>query len=380
MRFRTILLLAIFINLLFFPFQQVVTYARQSGKNPPEQEFTCGINTVLNEVMDNTTVDQWAGWVRKLSGEEIVSVGGQKTRLTTRYSPAMFERRSNALAFDYVLEQVRGWVDESQIEVDPYPMEWEGKYATWKNLIVTLPGTSKTNEVVVMSAHLDTISDDPYQLAPGAEDNASGSATLLEAVRLLHDLRFERTIRIIWFTGEEEGLFGSEAYAADHNVQNIIGVINLDMFGYDSNNDRCMELHVGTLPASDRIGRCFQSTAWSYGILLNYDYLKEDAFYGASDYGPFWDRDIGAIEVLENYADQQKPGGCKGVDQNPHYHTPSDTVKYMNLPLGFDIARTGLGTLVNMAVPLDAQTQEVPPLAQLWFLVQWILQSILSNF
>ena len=55
---------------------------------------------------------------------------------------------------------------------------------------------------------------DPWHLAPGAEDNASGSAALLEAARLFNRYRFERTLQIIWFTGEEQGLLGSLAFTA----------------------------------------------------------------------------------------------------------------------------------------------------------------------
>ena len=120
---------------------------------------------------------------------------------------------------------------------------------TTQNIIATFPGTVHPEEVVILSAHFDSTSTNPFWLAPGAEDNASGTVALLEAARILRYYRFDRTLKLIWFNAEEQGLYGSAAYVADHPTANIIGVVNLDMFGYDSNSDGCFELHVGTLPA-----------------------------------------------------------------------------------------------------------------------------------
>ncbi len=97
-----------------------------------------------------------------------------------------------------------------------------------------------------MTAHLDSTSNKPQTEAPGAEDNASGVSALMEAARLFRYYKFDRTIKIIFFTGEEQGLHGSFAYTEDfrHESDNMLGVVNLDMFGYDADRDYCMELHV----------------------------------------------------------------------------------------------------------------------------------------
>ena len=131
----------------------------------------------------------------------------------------MFTGQPDARAFDYVLEQVRQWVPAGQIEVDEYPYTDAERTYTWKNLVVTLPGTTRREEVVVLSAHLDSIvvrEGNALQGAPGADDNAVGAAVLLEAVRIFSRQSFERTIRIIFFTGEEQNAAGSRAYVADH--------------------------------------------------------------------------------------------------------------------------------------------------------------------
>jgi carboxypeptidase Q len=81
------------------------------------------------------------------------------------------------------------------------------------NTIAEIPGTDLADEVVIMGAHLDTTAG-----ATGATDNATGSAAMMEAVRIIKTLglRPRRTIRVALWGGEEQGLLGSRAYVAEH--------------------------------------------------------------------------------------------------------------------------------------------------------------------
>jgi hypothetical protein len=81
------------------------------------------------------------------------------------------------------------------------------------NVIGEIPGTDLANEVVILGAHLDTT-----PAGAGATDNATGSAAMLEAVRVIKalGLRPRRTIRVALWGGEEQGLLGSRAYVAEH--------------------------------------------------------------------------------------------------------------------------------------------------------------------
>ena len=126
----------------------------------------------------------------------------------------MFSGNPSARAFNYLLETTRSWYPDEQILVQDYTIiDEEGIGYTWKNLIITLPGVELENEIVILSAHLDSTSEvDPKSIAPGAEDNGSGAAALLEAARVLRGKSFQRTIQIAWFTGEEQGLLGSRAF------------------------------------------------------------------------------------------------------------------------------------------------------------------------
>lgn len=84
---------------------------------------------------------------------------------------------------------------------------------TQYNVVAEIPGTDKATEVVMLGGHLDA-----WHSATGATDNAVGSATMLEAIRILQAIgvRPRRTIRVALWSGEEQGLLGSQAYVKQH--------------------------------------------------------------------------------------------------------------------------------------------------------------------
>jgi len=78
-----------------------------------------------------------------------------------------------------------------------------------ENVVCELPGTTTPSNIVIICGHLDSTSPSPQTNAPGADDNASGSATVIEAARVMSHYYFDNTIRFICFGGEEQGLYGS---------------------------------------------------------------------------------------------------------------------------------------------------------------------------
>ncbi len=102
-----------------------------------------------------------------------------------------------------------------------------------KSLKVRLEGKSRPNEIVVMGGHLDSISGwGGGGRAPGADDNASGSSCLIEALRVLANQGpAERTIEFFWYAGEDSGLLGSSEIARAYKAasKTVVGVLQLDM-------------------------------------------------------------------------------------------------------------------------------------------------------
>jgi len=96
---------------------------------------------------------------------------------------------------------------------------------TAQNVIAVKHGTRTANEIVVIGAHADSV-----KVSPGANDNGSGVAAVLEAARLLAKVPTARTIHLIAFGAEENGLIGSQFYVLSR-VRTLVGMINLDMVG-----------------------------------------------------------------------------------------------------------------------------------------------------
>jgi leucyl aminopeptidase len=106
------------------------------------------------------------------------------------------------------------------------------------SVILTIPGTTFPSEIIVLGAHQDSINrNNQTDPAPGADDDASGVASLTEVIRVLMETNFrpERTVKFIAYAAEEVGLRGSNEIAADFQSRNVnvIGVLQLDMTNFN---------------------------------------------------------------------------------------------------------------------------------------------------
>ena len=347
---------------------------RQTGKTPeatpvtptptrdplasrPEPGSVCGFDPGVENIFTGLDQADWVNWIEFLSGEKPVTMDGETYTIQTRFTESMFSGDPDARAYDFVVGQLRAWGYEDNVDLFEHAYEpFTGSpTSTWKNIIVVIPGSDpdRSHEQVLMTAHLDSISQgDPEERAPGADDNGSGVATLLEAARVFKGLSFKRTVKIIFFTGEETGLHGSRAYVLDfvREMDDIIGVFNLDMFGYDGDDDRCFEIHAGWMHRSNIVAGCLADTIEIYDPELNFDYLVDKA-RGSSDHTSFWRADVGAIEILENFDTHGYAGGCGESDINPHYHTEDDLVGAINIDTGHAIARAAIAAAARLAEP-----------------------------
>ncbi len=110
-----------------------------------------------------------------------------------------------------------------------------------KTVVMTIPGTTRASEVIVIGGHLDSISLSGFSSdAPGADDDASGIATLTEVARVLlaQDYRPERTIQFVAYAAEEVGLVGSQQLAKAYKQRGIdvVGALQLDMTNYQGSD------------------------------------------------------------------------------------------------------------------------------------------------
>jgi Zn-dependent M28 family amino/carboxypeptidase len=110
---------------------------------------------------------------------------------------------------------------------------YEADNRQWKNVIGRYMGKQHSEKLYVFCAHYDSISSGSTP-APGANDNATGVAVLLEVARVLSDTSCKNTIEFVFFSNEEQDHKGSKAYVEKRRAQglNIEGTINVDTIGY----------------------------------------------------------------------------------------------------------------------------------------------------
>jgi len=207
-----------------------------------------------------------------------------------------------------------------------------------KNVVGIKQGTRSDTQVIICG-HFDSISEDPFNLAPGADDNGTGTAAVLEAARVLRDFEFERTIKFILFSGEEQGLFGSGEYAADAEMAGdlITGVLNFDMIGYADTQPEDIDL-IGN-DASEWLTGLAAECARIYVPGLEVKELVDPTMV-LSDHASFW-----------------KAGYCGllGIEDRdlhyPFYHTTADTLGNLDRAFMTDVVRMATATVAHLAVP-----------------------------
>jgi len=266
----------------------------------------------------------------KISGEESVTIGGETHFIRSRNSYRTIEiTRATQYCYEYLRDLT--------LTVSYHNYTWENN--NWRNVVAEQPGTIHPDQVLIICAHLDDMPEG--SLAPGADDNGSGSVAVLLAGSILSDYSFENTIRYLLFTGEEQGLIGSRYYVQDCAAagDNILGVLNFDMISYDSNSDGAMEIYCGTMAASEVVGDLFIDTISRFDLSL--ECTKNTTVPSWSDQYRFWEAGYPAIVGIES--DQ---------DFNPNYHTTKDTRVNCNLLYMTEFVKAAVGTIARMAAPV----------------------------
>jgi hypothetical protein len=217
------------------------------------------------------------------------------------------------------------------------------RYAHWNNggyssdnVEGTINGTNQTsNEIFIICAHYDTVS-----AGPGADDDTSGTCAVLMAAQIMSQYQFDHTIKFVAFSGEEEGLLGSEVYAQEAHDQgwDIVGVLNCDMISYaiTTNDGNNLIVYINT------------PSQWLYTYTNNVEALYNDYIQltlhssttppGGSDHESFWAQGYDAIFYFE-------------YTETPYYHTAQDTIAHINASYAAKNIRLAIATLAELGVP-----------------------------
>jgi hypothetical protein len=200
--------------------------------------------------------------------------------------------------------------------------------AASKNVIADRRGSgSEPRDLILVTAHLDSINiaGGPTAPAPGADDNGSGSAGLLQIARVLAEHRPVHDLRLVLFGGEEEGLFGSTQYVAGLSAPErarIRAVLNMDMIGTLNTSQPTVLLEGAALSQAVIDGLADAAAMYTnLGVQTSLHPFN-------SDHVPFIDAGLPAVLTIE------------GTDQaNTNIHSARDTLDHVDDGLAIEILR-----------------------------------------
>lgn len=196
-----------------------------------------------------------------------------------------------------------------------------------ENVAALLPGSEKPDEVVIITAHYDHLGREGDTIYYGADDDGSGTATLMALAHAFeraaqNGLKPKRSIMLMAFAGEEKGLLGSDHYTANPIVplEKTVANLNIDMIGrWDKAHERKLDSMFVYVIGSDRISKALKETdertaqQWSK-LTLDYTFNSEkdpNRFYYRSDHYNFAKRGVPVVFYFTGVHDD--------------YHKPTDT-------------------------------------------------------
>lgn len=197
------------------------------------------------------------------------------------------------------------------------------------NIVNVKLGTENPELIYVVSSHFDSV-----VVGPGADDDTSGTAALLETARILSDVPLPATVVFASFTGEEAGLLGSREFVrlAAEKKWRIVGALNNDMIGWGAEGSRMDN----TIRYSNAGIRDIQhGAAFLFTNLILYD----AKYYKSTDAAAFYD----------GWGDIVGGIGSYPVLANPNYHQPTDFIETMNFRQITETAKVTAATLVYLA-------------------------------
>jgi hypothetical protein len=301
-------------------------------------------------IVNSVNVAKFSQYVRELSGDLVFWLNGQLKSTNNRNT----YRPGNLVAADYLQDRLQAMgypVIRQPFVVGGSPTQ---------NIIAVKTGVVYPDEIIVLGGHYDSISGNTALRAPGAEDNGTGTAAVMHLAEIFAPYRTERTIHFVCFSGEEQGLWGSEYYVTQlaANGWNVTNSMIMDMISAWQSN---FAVIIEGEHAWEPLMSLFQGnlTQWS-GI----GYRKDYASWG-SDHVPFQQAGIPCFLAIDMdygsypwYHDIDDKWSSQCVEQGRACIDPS---------LGLAIMKGMIASLADLAVPIDRSTPAppVPPAARL---------------
>ena len=299
----------------------------------------------VQDIINEVDLNRLTLIINEFSGEQSTVVGGNTVTILNR------QQANNDIAADYLVEKFQ--------ELDNITITDQAFNTNGRNIIATQIGKTNPDDIYIICAHYDTVAN--YC----ADDNATGTAAVLEIARILSTQCLDNTIVYALWDEEEIGLLGSQFYAnqAAANGDNILGVLNMDMMGYDgdtpgSSGDNEFDIDyrniAGSVAMKDDIINVLNTYTFDLSV------VEVNPGTTASDHSSFWfaaggTNPYSAVLVGESWETN---------DQTPFYHTPLDRASTIDYPYYHEMVKlvaaytATAGGLVNVDNTL---TQVIAP-------------------
>jgi hypothetical protein len=307
-------------------------------------------NADVAEMIDSVDQDTVYDYMGGLTGEWPVKIGKKKKKkdytIATRHT-------NSGTPIEMATQYVSEFMQELGLSVEYHG--WTHGSLSGRNVIGEKTGSKTPDEIVLITAHLDSAPSG--ELAPGADDNASGSVGVMMAAEILSQSQyeFERTVRFVFFTGEEQGLRGSDRYASKvvEDGDNVVAVYNMDMIAWDVRNKP--KLRIYTRAKRDPgyegdmvIANTFVDVVDMYALdtVLIPVIAPHGGLWGGhwSDHASFWDEGFSAVCAIEDDTSDWN---------RTNYHTVDDTISTLNFTYLTNYIKASVGTTAHLANVTD---------------------------
>lgn len=267
------------------------------------------------------------------------------------------------------------WYIKSQFRRSPRLQISEQVFGGIRNVTAVLPPRlgSASNRVFIVCAHYDTQAvrepnwNPLASTAPGANDNGTGVAAMLEIANLLSRYEYDHELRFIALGGEELGFLGSRYYVQSVLRQmepdsktttattrdNIVSVFNLDMFGFNWKSD-LVEIVANNDSAWISRALIIANGWYKVGLKIR---RTQDEFIDISSHKPFWDNGYDAVTLTESSTPWRD---SQNYDANPFYHTAADTADKVNFGLMRKVTQLVLVTIDSLLTDMFNPTRQIP--------------------
>jgi hypothetical protein len=318
----------------------VLSVSSMGTQTTPNEFSVQEIDTLIQYLINQTNLDTLIYFVNILSGEDSVTINDTTYLLLSRY----LYHPHNDLAADFIFQTL------NRFNLPTYNQNYD---STGRNVFSIKTGTDYPDQIFIICAHYDDMPAQPP--APGADDNAGSVAAVLEAARILSQIPTPYTIIFALWDEEEMGSWGSRNYALQAYLagEDILGVVNLEMLGWDSDNDGLFDIHTRPIANSVELANLVDSLQNQYNLGLTS--VIHNPGEPGSDHSSFWDYGYSAMVFGEAFF---------SGDGNPFYHTSNDKIEHFNLNYYYALSKLAVATISHLAfydmtVDLQSETNAI---------------------